>query len=171
MKSKLLLPKEENKESHTAEDLEAAIKYQLQRLEAMQNISKELFNLPQIGINTFYRGFNHGAKYKYKIEYTSTLYDLLKAYITQNNNNSSHLKIEMSNLYSVENSIERIKNIFGNFKDWIEITKLLPVNSKNNLINKSAMSSTFVASLELVKNGIIELKQNKVFGSIFLRAK
>ena len=95
----------------------------------------------------------------------------MKAYITQNNNNSSHLKIEMSNLYSVENSIERIKNIFGNFKDWIEITKLLPVNSKNNLINKSAMSSTFVASLELVKNGIIELKQNKVFGSIFLRAK
>ena len=91
--------------------------------------------------------------------------------LLQNNNNSNHLKIEMSNLYSVENSIERIKNIFGNFKDWIEITKLLPVNSKNNLINKSAMSSTFVASLELVKNGIIELKQNKVFGSIFLRAK
>ena len=172
LKSRLLLPKKNDTEEPSSEELEEAVKFQLKRLQAMQNISKELFDLPQIGINTFYRGFNHGAKYKYKIEYTSTLYDLLKAYITQNNNNNSnHLKIEMSNLYSVENSIERIKNIFGNFKDWIEITKLLPVNSKNDLINKSAMSSTFVASLELVKNGIIELKQNKVFGSIFLRAK
>ena len=77
----------------------------------------------------------------------------------------------MSELYSVDNAIERLKNIFGNFNDWIEIRKLLPEISNNVLINKSAISSTLVASLELVKNGFIEVKQNKMFGPIFLKMK
>ena len=42
LKSRLLLPKEEKTEEHTAEELEKALKYQLQRLEAFQNISKIL---------------------------------------------------------------------------------------------------------------------------------
>ena len=172
LKSRYLLPKKPNDDEPTTEELEKAVKFQLKRLEAMQNVSKELFNLPQIGIKTFYRGYNHGAKYKYEIQYTSTLYDLLKAYTSQiNRNDPNYLKITMSELYSVENAIERLKNIFGDFKNWIEITNLLPTLTNNSLINKSALSSTFVASLELVKNGFIELKQNKLFGPIYLKTK
>ena len=39
LKSRLLLPKEENIEEHSPEDLEEALRYQLQRLEAFQKIS------------------------------------------------------------------------------------------------------------------------------------
>ena len=67
--------------------------------------------------------------------------------------------------------LQLLKSIFGNFNDWIEITKLLPALSDNILINKSALSSTLVASLELAKNGFIEVKQNQMFGPIFLKIK
>tara|TARA_B110000014_G_C19998034_1_gene517144 strand:+ start:209 stop:946 length:738 start_codon:yes stop_codon:yes gene_type:complete len=172
LKSRLLLPTKNEENQPSAEDLAEAVKFQLLRLEAMRNISKELFNLPQIGYNIFYRGLNHGAKFKYRIKYTSTLYDLLYAYSSQLNRvNNGHLKIEISNLHTVESAIDRLKNIFGNTTDWLEISNLLPSLSKNVLMNKSALSSTFVASLELVKNGIILVRQNKLFGPILLKIK
>ena len=56
-------------------------------------------------------------------------------------------------------------------KEWVDFINLIPVMGKNSIINKSSIASNFVASLELVKNGIIEVKQNKTFGNIFLKAK
>ena len=129
--------------------------------------TKKLFNQPQIGLNTFYRGFNDGTKFKYKIIYTSKLFDLLKAYsIHLNKNDSTHLKIEVSQLYTVEAAIERLKNIFGNTNDWMQITDLIPNLSKNLLINKSAISSTFVASLGFGKSAISGGITNGFFFSI-----
>ena len=75
--SRILLPKVVDNDQPTTEELEEAVKFQLQRLEAIRNASKKLFNQPQIGLNTFYRGFNDGRKFKYKIIYTSKLFDLL----------------------------------------------------------------------------------------------
>ena len=169
LKSRFLLPKKANNDEPTTKELEEAVKFQLIRLEAMQNVSKELFSLPQVGTNVFYRGSSHGVKFKYKTQYTSSLFDLFTSYARQITRNE--LRIRMSELHSVENAIERLKSIFGNFNDWIEITKLLPALSDNILINKSALSSTLVASLELVKNGFIEVKQNQMFGPIFLKIK
>ena len=172
LKSRLLLPPKKEENQPSAEDLAEAVKFQLLRLEAMKNKSKELFNLPQIGLNVFYRGHNHGAKFKYKIKYTSNLYDLLYAYSLQLNKvNNNNLKIEVSNLYTVESAIERLESIFGKTTDWIEISKLLPSLSKNVLLNKSAISSTLVASLELVRNGAILVRQNKLFGPILLKIR
>ncbi len=170
LKSRILLPKVEDTEQPSTEELEEAVKFQLQRLEAIRNVSHKLFKQPQIGSDIFYRGFNDGTKFKYKKIYTSKLYDLLRAYsIHLNKNDSTHLKIEVSQLYTVEAAIERLKNIFGHTNDWIQITDLIQNLSKNLLINKSAISSTFVASLELVKNGVILVKQNELFGPILLK--
>tara|TARA_Y100000590_G_C15604966_1_gene971633 strand:- start:826 stop:1368 length:543 start_codon:yes stop_codon:yes gene_type:complete len=172
LKSKLLLPKEENKESHTAEDLEAAIKYQLQRLEAMQNIAKVLYSQPLINRDVFYRGFSDGIKIKYIINYSSNLYDLLKSYssiISKNDNHS--LTIGYSELYSVEEAINRLKSIFGSFNEWTNFIHIIPKLKSSRIINKSAVSSNFVASLELAKNGFIEVMQKETFSNIFFRAK
>ena len=69
LKSRFLLPKEEKEDGHTPEELEAALKYQLQRLEAMQKISKIIYNRPLIGRDMFYRGFTNSLKVKYEIKY------------------------------------------------------------------------------------------------------
>ena len=172
LKSRLLLPKKQNEEEPSTKDLEEALKFQLARLESMRKATLELFKLPQVGRDIFYRGFSDGTKYKYKIHYTSTLYDLLKAYTMQSNRSSiGSLKIQTTELYSVDEAINRIKNIFGNFPDWIELSKLFPLMGKNQLINKSAISSTFLASLELAKNGFLLVKQDYNYGPIMLKMK
>ena len=113
LKSRFLLPKKIDTDEPTTEELEEAVKFQLKRLEAMQNVSKELFNLPQVGTNVFYTGSSHGARFKYETQYTSSLFDLFTSYAKQiSKTDTNQLKIKMSELYSVENAIERLKLTF-----------------------------------------------------------
>ncbi len=174
LKSRLLLPKEEKVEEHSAEDLEQALKYQLQRLESFQNISKILYSRPLINRDVFYGGSSEGVKVKYNISYTSNLFDLLKSYslILKSKDQVKHLTIEYSELYSVDQAIKRMKEIFGSISEWTNFLNIIPNLLKNkNVINKSIVSSNFVASLELSKNGFIEVKQNETFGNIYIRLK
>ena len=111
------------------------------------------------------------------VGYTSSLFDLLKSYSSQINKlQNDSLKIKMSELFSVDDAIKRIKTSFGSFPDWIDINKfipnkLLPTIKKNILINNSALSSTFVACLDLCKNGFIKMKQIGNFNQIFIKLK
>ena len=173
LKSRLLLPKEEKSEDHTPEELEEALKYQLQRLEAFQSVSKILYKRPLIGRDVFYGGSTEGLKVKYNITYSSTLFDLLRAYSTiiQQDEKPSHLTIAFSELYSVDNAIQRLKSIFGEVTEWTNFLSLLPKMNSNNIVNKSILSSNFVASLELAKNGFIDVKQNGIFGNIFVKLR
>ena len=170
LKSRLLLPKEEKSEDHTPEELEEALKYQLQRLEVFQSVSKKLYNQSLIGRDVFYGGSSEGLKVKYNITYSSTLFDLVRSYssIIQKGEKSSHLTIAFSELYSVDEAIHRLKGIFGEVIEWTNFLNLIPKFNSNKIVNKSILSSSFVASLELAKNGFIDVKQNDVFGNIFV---
>ena len=110
---------------------------------------------------------------KYDITYSSTLFDLLSSYshIIQKDEKISHLTIAYSELYSVDNAIQRLKGIFGEITEWTNFLKLIPNLSGNKIVNKSILSSNFVASLELAKNGYIDVKQNNVFGNIFVKLR
>ena len=174
LKSRLLLPKEEKNEEHSAEDLEKALRYQLQRLETFQNISKILYSRPLINRDVFYGGSSEGLKVKYNINYTSNLFDLLKSYsqILKSKDQVKNLTIEYSELYSVDQAIKRMREIFGNISEWTNFLNIIPkmINNKK-IINKSIISSNFVASLELSKNGFIDVKQEKNFGNIYIKLK
>ena len=160
LKSRLLLPKEEKTDQYTADELEDALKYQLQRLEAFQNISKIIYSRSLVNRDVFYGGSSEGLKVKYNINYTSNLYDLLKSYsqILKSNEQVKQLTIEYSELYSVDQAVKRLKGIFGNITEWTNFLNVIPNLIKaNKTINKSIISSNFVASLELSKNGFIDL--------------
>lgn len=173
LKSRLLLPKEEKTENYTPEELEEALKYQLQRLEAFQSVSKKMYSLPLIGRDIFYGGSSEGVKVKYDITYSSTLFDVLRAYssIIQKDDVVNHLTIASSELYSVDNALKRLKSIFGEVTEWTNLLSLIPKFNSNKIINKSILSSNLVASLELAKNGYIDVKQNNIFGNIFVKLK
>ena len=173
LKSRLLLPKEEQIDEHTPEELEEAIRYQLQRLEAIQNLSKDLYSRPLINRDIFYSGSNEGINIKYNITYTATLYDLLKnySYILKKEDNLSLLTIASSELYSVDQAIQRMKGMLGVITEWTNFMNLIPKFGINNIVNKSSITSSFVASLELAKNGYIEVKQKDTFGHIYIRSK
>lgn len=173
LKSRLLLPKEEKNDDSTPQELEEALKYQLQRLEAFQSVSKKLYSQPLIGRDTFFGGSSEGVKVKYNITYSSTLFDLLRSYssLLQKKETPSHLTIAYSELYSVDNALKRLKGMFGKITEWTNFLSLMPKLNEDKVINKSILSSNFVASLELAKNGYIEVKQNNIFGNIFVRFK
>ncbi len=174
LKSRLLLPKEEKVEEHTAEELEKALRYQLQRLESFQKISKLLYSRPIINRDVFYGGSTEGLKVKYNINYTSSLFDLLKSYseTIKSKEKIKNLTIEYSDLYSVDQAIKRLREIFGTIFEWTNFLNIIPDLIKNkNVINKSIISSNFVASLELSKNGYIDVKQDENFGNIYIKAR
>ncbi len=173
LKSRLLLPKDETTEEYSPEELEEALRYQLKRLEAMQNISKKLFARPLIGRDVFYGGSTEGINIKYNITYTSSMYDLLNSYslILRKNEQINHLTINSSELYSVDQAIQRLKVIFGSITEWTNFMNLIPKFEQNQIVNKSSITSNFVASLELAKNGFIDVKQNETFGNIFLKTR
>ena len=173
LKSRLLLPKNEEEENHTPQELEEALKFQLQRLEAIQNVSKILYSKPIIDRDIFYGGSEEGLQVKYNITYTSTLYDVLKSYsnILVKNKQASNLKITSSEIFSVDQALQRLKSMFGSIQEWTNFYNLIPQFGMNNVVNKSYITSSFVASLELVKNGFVEVQQKETFGNIFIKSK
>ena len=173
LKSRLLLPKEDKSEEYSPEELEQALKYQLQRLEAFQKISKNLYERPLIDRDIFYGGTTEVINVKFEVTYISNFYDLLKTYssILLKSEKVNHLTITFSELHSVDSAIQRLKNIFGTIFEWTNFNKIIPLFGSKQIVNKSLISSNFVASLELAKNGFIEVKQNETFGSIYIRLK
>ena len=173
LKSRLLLPKDEATEDYAPEELEEALRYQLQRLESMQNISKKLYERPLINRDVFYGGSFEGVNIKYNITYKASLFDILKSYSNLINraNQATHLSISLSELYSVDEAIQRIKSVFGTITEWTNFMNIVPQFGSNKIINKSSITSNFVASLELAKNGFLEVKQTETFGNIFIRSK
>ena len=173
LKSRLLLPKDEKKDEHSTEELEEAVKFQLLRLEAIQKASKNIYSLPLINRDIFYGGSNESIKTKYNIIYTSSLFDLLKCYsnMIKKEETFSSLTISSTDLYSVDEAIKRLKNMFNALTEWTNFMSLMPKFGLNTVINKSLITSNLVASLELAKNGFIEIRQNETFGNIYVKSK
>ena len=171
LKSRLLVPEQETKEEPTAQELADALQFQLRRLEAMRNVAEKLFQQPRLGVDIFARGNPEGLKVSYKAIHEVTLYDLLKTYsdIRVRQENSSY-KLDPVPLFSLDEAIERLSAMLGKIQsDWISLLNYLPGGLKEKIRRRSAVASTFGASLEMAKRGLIEIRQEGVFSPIYIR--
>ena len=172
LKSKLLLPYDKEDESMTSEEMSELLEFQMKRLEGIQKVSKLLFKRHKLGTHFFKRGNPEINGINQKNEYNSNLYDLIKTYgeiITLKNNNS--ITIADTQLYTVEDALITLKSFFKNTNDWKDLLDFIPNNLRNKLERKSALASHFAASLELVKEGSLQLKQENLNGNILLYPK
>ena len=172
LKSKLLLPVDKEEESMTSEEMSELLEFQMKRLERMQKVSKLLFKRHKLGTHFFKRGNPEIFGINQKNQYNSSLYDLIKTYgeiITLNNSKS--ITIANSELYSVEDALNTLKSFFKHSKDWKDLLDFIPNNLRNKLERKSALASHFVASLELVKEGSLKLRQDSLNNNILLHSK
>ena len=161
LKSKLLLPKEEEDDEPSAAEMAEALKFQMLRLEAMQGAGCKVFELPRRGIDFFPRGMPEGLPVSYRAVYDVSLYDLLRAYATQHRQkNITALEIEPFDLYSIDDAVQRLREILPGVPDWTELKVFLPENIKEPLLRRSAVSTTFVAILELVRDGKADVRQD-----------
>jgi len=172
LKSKLLLPDDKDEESMTSEEMSELLEFQMKRLEGMQKVSKLLFKRHKLGTHFFKKGNPEIFSINKKNEYNLSLYELIKTYgeiVTFNNNKS--IIISNTQLYSVEDALNILKSFFKHSKDWKDLLDFIPNNLRNKLERKSALASHFVASLELVKEGSLQLRQDSFNNRILLHPK
>ncbi len=170
LKSRLLLPDTGNDEEPTGEELAAALAFQLKRLEAMRGVAGKLLALPQRGRDFFARGAPEGIAVHTTSIFELSLYELLKTYGEHKQRlEASTFKLPPSELYSIEEAVERLSEIIGRTPDWSMLASLMPRGSTSVLSHRSAIASTFVASLELTKTGKTEIRQDGPFAPIWVR--
>jgi len=172
LKSRLLLPTSEDDEEPTGEALAAALTYQLQRLEAMRTAAENLFARPLLGRDVFARGAPEGIRVITRSVYEASLFELLQAYgMTQRRRRPTPLRIEQMELFSMDQALGRFADIIGKVPEWSTLASFLPEGIKDDLVRRSAVAATFAASLELVRSGRAEIRQDRLFGPIFFRSR
>lgn len=176
LKSRLLLPAEatEDEEEPTGEAMAAALSFQLRRLQAMQDAGNSLMGRPRLGQGMLPRGAPEGLPVHHKAAYDLSLYELLQAYADHRRRNTDvrSLTIEPADLWSVEQAMERLGRMLGTIVDWTSLLDLLPADLATPLARRAGLAATFVASLELVRQGRAELRQEGgAFGPLTLRQK
>ena len=172
LKSKILLPDDNSDDLNSSEELSELLEFQMKRLEAIQKVSKLLFKKHQLGTHFFKRGNPEIFVSNEKIQYDLSLFDLIKSYgMIMSNQNSKSIVIASSKLYSVDEAIKRLKILINKSSGWKNFLEFLPHNIKDDLENRSAVASHFLASLELVKEGDVNLRQDKYYDEILLSSK
>lgn len=178
LKSRLLLPKQDDEEEIDAETMAEALQFQLRRLEAMQKAAEDLFALPQLGQDIFPRGMPEGLRTKTLTTYSVTLYDLLNSYgAIQKRKEGENYELPTFHLMSMESAFERLGKMLGKlprkgrYSVWTTLQSFLPDNIRDRLYARSSAASLFTASLEMAKQGAVEIKQDGLFRPIYLRGK
>ena len=170
LKSRLLLPEPEDEDEPSGAELAAALRYRLQRLEAMQRAGESLVARPQLDRDVFARGAPEPLAVVTETTYQVSLYELLKAYgETRGRGRASALHIAQSALYSVDDALHRLNRMLGENLGWRTLAAFLPTDLRGGLVWRSALSSTFAASLEMCREGKLQIRQDGAFGPIYLR--
>ena len=171
LKSRLLLPAPPGDEEPSGAEMAAILAFQLQRLEAMRNAGTRLFERPLLDQAFFKRGETEPLKFENRASFEVTLYDVLRAYARQHaRQEGSSLRIAPTELYSIEDALNRLKTLIGDLPDWTVLSSFLPSGLKDVLLVRSALASTFVATLELARNGRIEIQQSHPYAPVYIRA-
>lgn len=175
LKSKLLLPIEDD-EDVSAQELSAILAFRLRRLEAMREVGSSLLTRDREGIHVFRRGMPEPIFLIKNFNHKDTLFDLISSYSgLRNRNYDNKWKPRVFSIFSIEDARNRLEKMLGTAIDWTRIEDFLPINNDTTeegiLFRRSSLASIFSASLELSKEGLIEISQNKNFGSIKFKVK
>jgi segregation and condensation protein A len=174
LKSRLLLPADPDDEGPPAAELAARLAFRLRKLEAMRDAAARLMARDRLGRDTFARGAPEGVRIVRRPVYRATLYELLKAYAGQAARNiRAPLALRPPAVFSLEQALERLERMLGHRLDWERLEAFLPPpsSSGDGDLDRSALASLFVASLELARRGRIDLRQSEAFGPIALRPR
>lgn len=171
LKSKLLIPsQEEEGDGPTGEELAAQLAFRLQRLEAMREAGNKLVNRNRLGRDFFQRGDPEPVIVDSSNQFTATLYDLLTAYAAQRQRQSvSHVTIEKRDVWSLSDAREILTRLVGKLNDWTPLDGFLLQYIPNPELRVSALASSFAASLEMVREGKLQIRQDEPFAPIYLK--
>ena len=170
LKSKLLLP-ESDEDEFKALEVAEKLKLQLKKLELIRLLSDQMLKKKRIGVNIFYRGMKGGIRSINTPIYKVTLYELLKSYSKVKMQKAFQvINIPKLPVMTTEEGIKQIKSNLDSLKDWRNIEELIPNNFlKDKNLRKKGLTGIFAASLELSKEGVINIMQKKIFDKLLIK--
>lgn len=170
LKSKLLIPKQPGEENESGEEMAAVLQFRLKRLEAMRDSAARLVNRNRLGRDVFARGMPELVIVEKRNEYSATLYDLLTAYAAQRQRQAiTNVRIAKRSVWSLKQAREILIRMIGEFRDWTDLDSFLIRYLANGEERSTAIASSFAATLELVREGHLEIRQHEAFAPLYMR--
>ena len=168
LKSCLLLPKDPEIDP-SPEELALRLQLRLQRLNAMREAGARLMARDRIGRDVFARGAPEGLKVVRRAAWNASLYDLISAYgmVRARADLPVHL-VQRRPVMTLDQAIERVSHMLGFAIDWADLESFLPPEATGDY-RRSALASSFVAVLELARQGRLSLMQERAFAPLMLR--
>jgi segregation and condensation protein A len=169
LKSCLLLPREPHVEP-SPEELALRLQLRLERLNAMRESGARLMARDRLGRDVFARGAPDGLRVVRKANWDVSLFDLMQAYgqIKARSQPVFHV-VHKRHVMTLDEAIERVTRLVGSLVSWTEIRAFLP-ETDDPVFRKSALASSFLAMLELARQGRVELDQDEAFAPLMVRA-
>lgn len=172
LKSKLLIPKTPGDDGQSGEEMAAVLQFRLKRLEAMRDAAAKLVNRNRLGRERFIRGMPELVVVEKNSRYKASLYDLLTAYAAQRQRRAiSRVSIAQRTVWSLKEARTILKRLIGEMRDWTALDQFLLAYIATPAERKTAVASAFAASLELVREGQLEIRQESAFKPIYLRPR
>ena len=171
LKSRLLIPKQAGPDGETGEDLAAALQFRLKRLEAMREAASRLINRNRLGRDVFARGMPEVVIVEKHDVFSAALYDLLSAYAGQRQRQAvTNVRIARRTVWSLQEARDILVRLIGRSADWAALDTYLLDFLATPADRATALASAFAASLELVREGKLEIRQDGAFAPLYLRA-
>jgi len=173
LKSRLLLPPDPSEEGPSGEELAAHLAFQLQRLQAMRDVAARLMARDQLGRDFFVRGVPEDVARTRRITYTATLMDLMQAYARiRTKDEFRPFVMDRDAVMTLEQALERMRGLVGYAGDWTELSSYIPEGWEiDPARRRSATAATFAATLQLAKEGQIDMRQGETFAPIQIRKR
>ena len=169
LKSKLLLPDDEEDDFKALEVAEK-LKLQLKKLELIRILTDQMLQKKRLGVHIFTRGMKGGIRSINTPVYNISLYELLKSYANVQMQKTFHnISIPKLPVLTTEEAIKQIKNNLEKIKDWKNINELIPDFYKKNKMKRTGIAGIFSASLELTKEKLVEVSQEKTFDKLMIK--
>ena len=170
LKSRLLLPIPAKAEAGGAAELAEALAHRLRRLEQIRNAAEALINRPRLGRDFFARGAPEAIAKTGAVVYEASLFELLSAYARQSQRHArAHVRFKARVVWSLAEAREALTRLIGGATDWMELDSWLIAYGVEPKMRRTARASSFSASLEMVREGVIELRQEQAFAPIWVR--
>ncbi|WP_435136886.1 segregation and condensation protein A [Pseudopelagicola sp. nBUS_19] len=173
LKSRLLLPPDPLEEGPSGEELAAHLAFQLERLQGMRTSAAKLMARDRRGRDFFVRGIPENILRLRQVTYSATLLDLMQGYARiRTRDEFRPFTLDRESVFTMEEALDRMRGLIGFAGTWTDLTNYLPAGWENDpKKRRSATAATFAASLELAKEGMVEIRQAETFAPLQLRRK
>lgn len=171
LKSRLLIPQQAKDDGPSGEEMAATLAFRLKRLEAMRDAAARLVNRNRLGRDVFARGAPEHVPVTTRSAFEATLYDLLSAYAAMRQKQAvTQVTIERRQVWALVDARAILAQLMGEAVDWTALDDYLLQYLVDPEDRVTAMASSFAASLELVREGRLEMRQESAFRPLYLRA-